>query len=98
MMPVARSMRRITTRVPLRDLMIPATRRARIAGIAVALVAPLLAAGLVEAEGVRRYLTLPFLVTILLATAVGRLMAGLLAVLVSSVAIDYLFIGPGHGL
>ena len=97
MMPVARSMRRITTRVPLRDLMIPATRRARIAGIAVALAAPLLAAGLVEAEGVRRYLTLPFLVTILLATAVGRLMAGLLAVLVSSVAIDYLFIGPGHG-
>jgi serine phosphatase RsbU (regulator of sigma subunit) len=97
MIPVARSVRRITTRVDPRDLMVPPTRDGWIAGIVVSVAAPVLAAILVEAVGARRYFTLPFLVTILLATAVGRLIAGLLAVFVSSALIDYLFIGPGHG-
>jgi serine phosphatase RsbU (regulator of sigma subunit) len=96
MIPVARSMRRITNPVERRDLMVPATRSGWIAGIAVAVAAPILAATLVEATGGRPYLTVPFLVAILLATAVGRLIAGLLAVFISSALIDYLFIGPGH--
>jgi serine phosphatase RsbU (regulator of sigma subunit) len=96
MAPVARSMRQITNQVERRDLMVPATRRAWIAGIAVAVALPILAAISVEATGGRPYLTVPFLVAILLATAVGRLIAGLVAVFISSALIDYLFIGPGR--
>jgi serine phosphatase RsbU (regulator of sigma subunit) len=97
MIPVARTVRRIGTRVDPRDLMVPPTRAGWFVGVTVALAGPIIAAVLVDAIGLRQYLTLPFLVSILLATVIGRLAAGLLATLFSSALIDYFFIGPGRG-
>lgn len=75
-------------------LSMPPSRRRLLAGLLVALAGPVLAVALADLEWLEGVPTVPFLAVVLLATILGRLLAGLVAAIVSVVLLDYYVLPP----
>ena len=78
----------------LRDVVsVPRSRRGAL-GVAVALVGPFAALALASLDGLARFRGTPFLIVIIVASALGRLTGGLIALAISMVLLDYNFLPP----
>jgi serine phosphatase RsbU (regulator of sigma subunit) len=78
----------------LRDVVsVPRSRRGAL-GVAVALVGPFAALAVASLDGLARFRGTPFLIVIIVASALGRLAGGLIALAISMVLLDYNFLPP----
>ena len=78
----------------LRDVVsVPRSRRGAL-GVAVALVGPFAALAVASLNGLARFRGTPFLIVIIVASALGRLAGGLIALAISMVLLDYNFLPP----
>ena len=69
----------------------------RVAGLAAAVVLPIGATVLGTQTSVGQFPSIPYFMSVLVAAALGRLLAGLVATGLSVVLLDYYFVGPTHG-
>ncbi len=67
------------------------------AGIAAAIVLPILATLLSLHTSVGQFPSIPYFMAVLVAALLGRWIPGLVATVLSAALLDYYFIPPGHG-
>lgn len=79
-------------------LLVPPTRSRLGFGIILAVAAPLAATPLAKLPGLDRVPGVPFVLAVVIATAVGRLLSGLVAVFLSAVLLGWYVIPPLHSL
>ncbi|MDP9329933.1 MAG: SpoIIE family protein phosphatase [Actinomycetota bacterium] len=77
-------------------LFLPPSRNRIAAGMALALLGPWVAVFVAERAAFARFVGLPFLVAIVLATLIGRLSSGVVCVVASAALMDYYVIPPTH--
>jgi PAS domain-containing protein len=80
------------------QLLLPPSRARLWWGLAIAIGLPLLATPVVAAEALRDYPSMYYLFIIAVSAAVGRLVAGGVAVVVSALLLNYEFLGPAGSL
>jgi serine phosphatase RsbU (regulator of sigma subunit) len=78
----------------VRALLIPPSRARAWLGVAVGLAGPVLAAPLVSNSLTRRYPVMYYLLIVVVAAGIGRLLAGALAVVVSAIVLEVVFLEP----
>ena len=78
----------------LRDIVPIPRSRTGVLGVVVALVGPFVALAIASLDGLARFRGTPFLIVIIAASALGRLTAGLIALTISMVLLDYNFLPP----
>ena len=69
----------------------------RVAGLAAAILLPIGATILGTQTSVGQFPSIPYFMSVLVAAALGRLVAGLVATALSVALLDYYFVGPSHG-
>ncbi|MDP9301580.1 MAG: DUF4118 domain-containing protein, partial [Actinomycetota bacterium] len=77
-------------------LFFPTSRNRIAVGMLLALVSPWIAVFVAERSSFDRFVGLPFLVVVVLATLIGRLSSGVVCVLTSAALMDYYVIPPTH--
>jgi len=80
------------------QLLLPPSRGRLWWGLAIAVVLPLVATPVIATPTLRDYPSMYYLLIIAVAAAVGRLVAGAVAVVVSAILVNYQFLGPGGSL
>jgi serine phosphatase RsbU (regulator of sigma subunit) len=80
------------------QILLPPSRPRLWWGLAIAVLLPLLATPVIATDALRDYPSMYYLLIIAVASAVGRLVAGAVAVVVSAVLVNYEFLGPGRSL
>ncbi|HET9249070.1 MAG TPA: GAF domain-containing protein, partial [Actinomycetota bacterium] len=78
----------------LRDVVPIPRSRYGLLGIAIATIGPFVALAVASLDGLARFRGTPFLIVIIAASALGRLTAGLVALAISMVLLDYNFLPP----
>jgi GAF domain-containing protein len=81
-----------------RLLLVPSTRQRLWLGMILAVAGPLAATPLATLPGLDRVPAIPFILAVVAATVVGRLLSGLIGVVVSAVLLDWYVVPPLHSL